>query len=193
MPPKKPLGQLLTEERIVDEHQLQSALGHQKQWGGKLGAILVQKGFCKEADVVRVLAKHLGIPIVNLREARIDPRAVKLIARPVAEKFRCLAYEITGAGRMEVVTIAMSEPTDLSVIDQLSFATGKRVKPMLCGDSEIAAAIALQYGAQQGAAPGAPSALGAAGRPGVAGPPATGRIAPVQPPSTSGQSRRPAP
>src|SRR5438093_837751 len=46
MPPRKRLGQLLTELKVIDEHQLQSALGHQKQWGGKLGVILVQKGFC---------------------------------------------------------------------------------------------------------------------------------------------------
>ena len=38
MPPRKRLGQLLTELGVIDEHQLQSALGHQKQWGGKLGA-----------------------------------------------------------------------------------------------------------------------------------------------------------
>ena len=42
MPPRKRLGQLLTELHVVDEHQLQSALGHQKQWGGKLGAIIVK-------------------------------------------------------------------------------------------------------------------------------------------------------
>jgi MSHA biogenesis protein MshE len=52
MPPRKRLGQLLTELGVIDEHQLQSALGHQKQWGGKLGAILVQKGFCSEDQMV---------------------------------------------------------------------------------------------------------------------------------------------
>ena len=39
MPPRKRLGQLLTELKVIDEAQLQSALGHQKQWGGKIGAI----------------------------------------------------------------------------------------------------------------------------------------------------------
>ena len=86
MPPRKRIGQLLTELGVVDEHQLQSALGHQKQWGGKLGAILVQKGFCKEPEIVVALSKHLGMPSVVLSTATIDPRAVKpeqpLPARP---------------------------------------------------------------------------------------------------------------
>src|SRR5713226_2615672 len=146
MPPRKRLGQLLTESKVIDEHQLQSALGHQKQWGGKLGGILVQKGFCKEAEVVRVLAQHLSMPVVQLAGVKIDPRAVKVVSRQVAEKLHVFAYELSGTGRSEVVTIAMSDPTDLSAVDQLAFHTGKRIKPMLAGDSEIVAAIQKHYG-----------------------------------------------
>src|SRR5207248_6166051 len=129
-----------------DEHQLQSALGHQKQWGGKLGAILVQKGFCAEEDMVSALAKHLGMARVRLAEVKVDPRAVKYVSKQIAEKLHVLPYEISGSGRSEVVTIAMSDPTDLAAVDQLAFHTGKRLKPMLAGDGEIVAAIQAHYG-----------------------------------------------
>src|SRR3982751_6573981 len=86
MPPRKRLGQLLMELGVIDEHQLQSALGHQKQWGGKLGAILVQKGFCSEDDVVSVLTKHLNMPRVKLADVKVDPRAVKCVSKQIAEK-----------------------------------------------------------------------------------------------------------
>jgi len=112
MPPRKRLGQLLTELGVIDEHQLQSALGHQKQWGGKLGAILVQKGFCAEEAMVSTLAKHLGMPRVRLAEVKVDPRAVKYVSKQIAERLHVLPYEISGSGRSEVVTIAMSDPTD---------------------------------------------------------------------------------
>src|SRR3954468_11792867 len=146
MPPRKRLGQLLTELGVVDEHQLQSALGHQKQWGGKLGGILVQKGFCKEEDVVSALSRHLGMPRVKLPEQKVDQRAIKFVSRAIAEKLHVFPYELSGAGRSEVVTIAMSDPTDLSAVDQLSFHTGKRVKTMLAGDSEIFPAILQRSG-----------------------------------------------
>ncbi|HZX97020.1 MAG TPA: hypothetical protein VFE90_21050 [Myxococcales bacterium] len=146
MPPRKRLGQLLTELGVIDEHQLQSALGHQKQWGGKLGAILVQKGFCSEDEVVSALTRHLGMPRVKLAEAKIDPRAQKCVTKQIAEKLHVFPYEISGAGRSEVVTIAMSDPTDLSAVDQLAFHTGKRIKPMLAGEGEVLSAIQLHYG-----------------------------------------------
>jgi hypothetical protein len=146
MPPRKRLGQLLTELGVIDEHQLQSALGHQKQWGGKLGGILVQKGFCSEDAVVAALTKHLGMPRVKLAEVKIDPRALKCVSKQIAEKLHVLPYELSGSGRSELVTVAMSDPTDLSAVDQLAFHTGKRIKPMLAGDGEITAAIQAHYG-----------------------------------------------
>jgi Type II secretion system (T2SS), protein E, N-terminal domain len=146
MAPRKRLGQVLMESGVIDEHQLQSALGHQKQWGGKLGAILVQKGFCKEDDVVTALTKHLNMQRVRLAEVKVDPRALKCVSKALAEKLHVLPYEISGSGRSEVVTIAMSDPTDLSAVDQLAFHTGKRLKTMLAGDSEIVAAIHAHYG-----------------------------------------------
>src|ERR1700674_3337919 len=170
MPPRKRLGQLLTELGVVDEHQLQSALGHQKQWGGKLGAVLVQKGFCKEAEVVSALSKHLGMAQVKLAAAKIDPRAVKFVSKQIAEKLHVFPYEIAGSGRSEVVTIAMSDPTDLSAVDQLAFHTGKRIKPMLAGDSEIVQAIQDHYREEKKPVAAAP-AQAAPGRPVAAGSP----------------------
>ena len=174
MPPRKRLGQLLTELGVVDEHQLQSALGHQKQWGGKLGAVLVQKGFCKESEVVIALSKHLGMPSVKLADAKIDPRAVKFVSKQIAEKLHVFPYGIAGSGRSEVVTVAMSDPTDLSAVDQLAFHTGKRIKPMLAGDSEIVLAIQEHYADEKKPAVAPPAGArpeaGAAAAPAVAPP-----------------------
>ena len=206
MPPRKRLGQLLTELGVVDEHQLQSALGHQKQWGGKLGGILVQKGFCKEDEVITALSKHLGMPAVRLAGQKIDPRAVKFVSKQIAEKLHVFAYEVSGTGRGEVVTIAMSDPTDLSAVDQLAFHTGKRIKPMLAGDSEIVHAIQTHYAAEEKDKPPAlapvavPSARGASPAPGSKAPAAPPPPAPPSPsqfprrfdPSPSGNAPRPA-
>src|SRR5712671_618740 len=183
MPPRKRLGQLLTELKVIDEHQLQSALGHQKQWGGKLGVILVQKGFCREEQMISALSQHLGMPAVRLSEVKIDPRAVKTVSKAVAERLHVFAYEVTGSGRSEVITIAMSDPTDLSAVDQLPFHTGKRIKPMLAGDSEVITAIQQHYAAEKAGDDAQP--LPAGSRPfmeGAArGPGASARLTPVAP------------
>ena len=164
-------------------HQLQSALGHQKQWGGKLGAILVQKGFCREEQVVTALSEHLGMPAVRLSQVKVDPRAVKMVSKSVAERLHVFAYEVSGSGRSEVITIAMSDPTDLSAVDQLAFHTGKRIKPMLAGDSEVLAFIQQYYAPEKPAEePRTPTAPGM--RPFVDGvkPPAMAVAKPPAPP-----------
>src|SRR5437762_2373471 len=193
MPPRKRIGQLLTELGVIDEHQLQSALGHQKQWGGKLGAVLVQKRFCKEPDVVIALSKHLGMPAVRLGDQKIDPRAVAFVSKQIAEKLHVFPYDVSGTGRSEVVTIAMSDPTDLSAVDQLAFHTGKRIKPMLAGDSEVINAIQRHYASEtpgQGVQP-----LPAGSRPFVEGAPrASGsRLTPVAPMSPVPPAATPTP
>ena len=193
MPPRKRLGQLLTELKVIDEHQLQSALGHQKQWGGKLGAILVQKGFCREDQMVSALSQHLAMPAVRLSEVKIDPRAVKTVSRSVAERLHVFAYEVTGSGRSEVITIAMSDPTDLSAVDQLAFHTGKRIKPMLAGDSEVINAIQQNYASEtpgQGVQP-----LPAGSRPFIEGAPRVpgSRLTPVAPMSPVPAAATPTP
>src|SRR5437016_158754 len=116
---------------------------------GQLGAVLVQKGFCKEPDVVSALSKHLGMPSVKLADAKVNPQAVKFVSKQIAEKLHVFPYEVSGSGRGEVVTIAMSDPTDLSAVDQLAFHTGKRIKPVLAGDTEIVSAIQQHYGATE--------------------------------------------
>ncbi|HXN55091.1 MAG TPA: hypothetical protein VN874_02390, partial [Myxococcales bacterium] len=187
MPPRKRLGQILIELGLIDEHQLQSALGHQKQWGGKIGGVLVQKGFCTEANVVTALSQHLGMPIVRLAEVTIDPRAQKVVSRQVAEKLHVFAYELTGAGRSEVVTIAMSDPTDLSAVDQVAFHTGKRIKPMLCGDTELTAAIHKYYPVEAAA-----TAAAGAARPGARPLPPLGPPPVMQPQKGPGADPAPA-
>src|SRR3954467_839730 len=149
MPPRKRLGQVLTELGVIDERQLQSALGHQKQWGGKIGESLVHKGFCNEDDVVEALTRHLNMPRVRLADLKPDARVIKCVSRQIAEKLHVFPCELSGSGRSEVVTIAMSDPTDLSAVDQLAFHTGKRIKPMLAGESEVLSAIQAHYGAPE--------------------------------------------
>ncbi len=147
MPPRKRLGALLIEMAAIDEHQLDSALGQQKKWGGRLGEILVTQKMCSEADVLRALSTQFNLPVVQLADISVEPRVLKLVSRQFAEKLRAFPLELTGAGRAEILTVAMSAPTDLSVLDQVAFHVSRRLKPVLAADSDIEAAIERFYGA----------------------------------------------
>lgn len=141
MAEKKKLGDILKDAGLIDDFQLQSALSHQRSWGGRLGAILVDMGFVSEEDIARVMAERMHIPYVNLFEPQIPEAIVKLIKPDVAKKYGIMpAKKDAGA-----VVIAMADPMDIQTLDEVRFITGLTIKPALAMDSEIKDAIRKYY------------------------------------------------
>ena len=85
----KKLGDMLKDAGLIDDFQLQTALSHQRNWGGKLGAILIELAFVKENDVSRLVAQKLHIPYVNLFEPEVSPEVIKLIKPETASIVLC--------------------------------------------------------------------------------------------------------
>jgi hypothetical protein len=143
MNPKKRIGEMLLDAGIIDEAQLKAALGHQRQWGVRLGQALVDLKLATERDIVRTLSLKFGLEVANL--AVLDPyghaQAVKLFPREFAVGHNVFPMWADTAN----VTVAMSDPTNLAVVDEIRFRTGRRVKVCIGGDHEIAAAVAGLY------------------------------------------------
>jgi hypothetical protein len=153
-PVKKRLGELLVEAEVIDEHQLRAALGHQRQWGGKLGQALIDLKLATEPQIVNALSRKLGYEIVQLdplqRTAALDA-ALKLVPRDVARRSNVVPL----SADLSSVTVAMSDPTNLAVTDEISFRTGRRVKIVLAGDKEVARAVRRFYFPEEEAEAGA--------------------------------------
>ncbi|HEB01972.1 MAG TPA: hypothetical protein ENI12_01935, partial [Nitrospirae bacterium] len=58
---KKRLGELLIEEGVINDLQLATALGDQKQWGGKIGEILLRLKMMSEEDLAYALQARLKV------------------------------------------------------------------------------------------------------------------------------------
>lgn len=142
---RRRLGELLVEIGLIDDFQLRAALSDQKRWGRPLGATLVKLGFVAEDELVRVLARHLDVPIVDLQGKRIAPEALALLPVEVAEKSRCVPLFKKREGGAEALYLGMEDPTDLAVVDELSFRTGLKIQPVLVGPSQLADAIERHY------------------------------------------------
>jgi type IV pilus assembly protein PilB len=140
---KKRLGEMLIEAGVIDETQLNSALTHQKQWGGKLASILIELGYLDEKAVASVLEKQLNVICVSLKDMDISPEAKKLIDADTAQKYEIIPIDFSK--ERETLTLAMSDPTDLKAIDELSFLLGLEIKPVLAIKSVITRAIQKNY------------------------------------------------
>ncbi len=137
----KRLGDMLKEAGLIDDFQLESALSHQRNWGGKLGAILIELEFVKEEDIARIISEKLRCPYINLFEPEIPDTIIKLIKSDDAKKY----YVVPAKKDKTSLTLAMSDPLDIEAIDEIRFITGLTVKPALAMESEIRDAIRKYY------------------------------------------------
>jgi len=65
---RKKLGEMLIEADLIDEVQLKAALAHQKEWGGRVGSILVNSGFVKEPAIICVIENQMGMSCLPLEK-----------------------------------------------------------------------------------------------------------------------------
>jgi hypothetical protein len=164
MTPKKRIGEMLLEAGIIDETQLKAALGYQRQWGVRLGQALVDLKLATEADIVRALSLKFGFEVAKLDalEPYGHEQAMKLFPREFVVRNNVFPMWADTAN----VTVAMSDPTNLAIVDEIRFRTGRRVKVCIGGDHEIADAVKHQT---QGDAPVEAIALDLDADPAVAG------------------------
>jgi type IV pilus assembly protein PilB len=121
-----PLGQRLLSADLIDAGELEAALSHQVEKGQKLGEALLELGFANEEQLLPFMESQLGIVGVRLREGLLDPVAVKLIPRPLAEKLNALAlFRVR-----DTLVVATEDPQDLDMIDQIEHLTGLTVRPV---------------------------------------------------------------
>ncbi len=138
---KKLLGQSLVAEGLVTLDQLKTALAEQKATSDTLGCTLLRLEYLKEQQLLDFLCTKLGFSYANLRNYVIDPKVVKLIPENIARKYNCIAI-LRVKGQL---TVAMLDPLDSFVIDNLEYTTACKIKPLVSTTQEIQTAIEEFY------------------------------------------------
>ena len=136
------LGDVVVTEGLVTTEQLGQATAEQKRTNEKLGTVLVRLGFIAEDDLVHLLSRQYRVSVVTLPEGRIAPELLKLVPASVARK-----YEVIPVARRTPTSLvlAMSDPSNLSALDDVAFRTGLKVVPVIAPPSGIRKAIEESY------------------------------------------------
>src|SRR5208283_2539817 len=135
------LGDVLIAAGLIDEIQLESALGRQKLWGGKLGHNLIELGFVNEEELAEAISKHIRIPYVNLFDPPLVDKQINLLAPNLVKKYEVVPTSM----RNKTLFLAMADPFDLDTISELQFITNLKISPVLALESEIKDAIRKYY------------------------------------------------
>ncbi len=134
---RKRLGDILQEQGLLTHEQLASALEEQKKTGERLGRTLVRLSLVTPSQAADALSEHLKIERVDLSKLYVSPDIVDLIPSSVIVSKSILPLEIEDG----TLLVAMADPLDINVIDDLQRSTGKMIRPMVATEEEIADAF----------------------------------------------------
>jgi MSHA biogenesis protein MshE len=131
---KMRLGDLLVHEHIITNEQLMQALNSQKTTGRKLGDTLIELGHIGERQLQEFLAQQLNVPFLDISQRRIPNEVALLLPEVHARRLRALIIEDQG----ESVLLGMSDPADLSGLDQLErMLSPKRLNLAVVMESQL--------------------------------------------------------
>jgi type IV pilus assembly protein PilB len=136
------LGELLLREKLLNTEQLQTAIDYQKKNEVAMGTAIVSLGLITEEDMAQALSRQLGYPYINLDQFEVYPDVINLIPIEIAQRYLIMPIHRIRS----FLTLAMVDPTDLDVIEDIRFRTGLSIQPVIASESGIFNAIKKYYG-----------------------------------------------
>jgi type IV pilus assembly protein PilB len=127
------LGQLLLKAEIITEEQLKQAQGEQKLRGTNLSSVLIDMGFLSEDDLLTFLHKRYGLPSIDLADVQLDPKLIRLVGDEFMQKNQVVPVRRSGS----TLYLAMVDPFNVSVIDDIKFRSGYHVEVMVASETNI--------------------------------------------------------
>jgi type IV pilus assembly protein PilB len=136
------LGELLVKDKRLSDDQLTEAVTYQDKNDITLGTAIVSLGFLSEEEMAQALSRHLGYPYIDLNQFEVYADAVDLIPMEIAKKYLIMPIHRIRS----FLTLAMVDPTDLDIIEDIRFRTALSIQPVIASESSIMAAFSKYYG-----------------------------------------------
>jgi type IV pilus assembly protein PilB len=136
---KTQLGQLLLAHGLVTPEQIEKALAEQKDKGHRklLGELLVEMGYCTENQIASALAEAYGVPYAQVGPKICDPKALEILPKDFLEEHVVLPLFRVH----DVLTVAVSEPTNVFLMDEIARISGCRVQVVCATTKDIKATL----------------------------------------------------
>ncbi|HET7824989.1 MAG TPA: hypothetical protein VFK90_06630, partial [Anaeromyxobacter sp.] len=142
MPPR--LGDLLVQEHACTPQALRDALQNQVIFGGRLGTNLLELRAVSEEALARALGRQHALPSL-FGEMRLDPNATALLRPEIADRWDAVPYVVADR-RLALLVV---DPRDLAMLDEVAFATGKQVHPIVVPEARVWALLRETYGLER--------------------------------------------
>ena len=147
---KMRIGEMLLKQGYINEEQLNKALEMQKTTGKRLGRTLVDLGFMPEERLIEILSMQFEVPYVRLENFIIDPDAYTYLPEDLCKTYKIVPLFVLKAEderHMQRVslTIAMTDPTNMRVINIVKFKVKMEVDIVMASEKDVLKAIERVY------------------------------------------------
>lgn len=136
------LGEILLEKNLMSPAQLQNARNLQKQTGGTLQQLVVKLNYVKPSVLNSIIAEEERVHSVDIDVKNIDRAAMDKIPRKLVDKYCIIALK---QDEKSGIKLAMSNPNEYTVVDEISFLTGMKAEATLAPREAILKAINYFY------------------------------------------------
>lgn len=141
---RRRIGDLLIESNIISEKQLEEAL-KDKSREEKIGDYLIRQRLITEQQLIQVLEVQLGIPHIHLSQQTIDSELTHIVPKELAKRANIMPVRRSG----NKLLIAMTDPMDYFVIEEVRMATGYQIDTSIATKDDIFRAITKYYDLQE--------------------------------------------
>jgi type IV pilus assembly protein PilB len=137
-----PLGRLLMEAGAINEAQLRSAMSHQDRWGSRIGESLVALGYVSEQAMLAALGQQLGVPHIVIGDRLVPRTVLQLVPERIVRMRHVFPVALMSEhGHPGPLVLAVTDPSDVRALDEVAFASGMDVRPVLAGKADVDRAI----------------------------------------------------
>jgi len=134
---REPIGSVLVESGLVTEYEMMRARSLQAETGEPLTGILVAEGMVDDVALAQAVASHIGVGYVSLNDVTIDPAAAALIPESLARRYGAIPFQFED----DALVVAMADPGNVLVVDDIRAITGLRIIPKVATRTEIDDAV----------------------------------------------------
>ena len=135
-------GQILVDIKLIDEEQLEVLLEeHQQRHGEKIGETAMSMGYINDDQIAVALGEQLSLPVIGLTDLTIPPEVLSQLTEPMAQIYKVIPVSF----RNDILTVAMCDPQNITVLDELRNFLGYEIRAVVTTEREIRQAIDRYY------------------------------------------------
>ncbi len=131
------LARRLVEDDILDQARVEDACAQASSKNKSLLSWLIKTEGADPGQLAAAAANEFGIPLIDIRAFDLSQAPISLVSETLIEKHQALPLHLRG----NQLFIALKDPTDHQVLDEIAFSSGFHVEPIMVSADLLLPAI----------------------------------------------------